>query len=89
MVSPYEVIQDVLVAAMLAASGGYLAWRLAPGAVMRLRRTCAFWLMRPGHPRWLRHQARWIMPRTLSATGCSRCEGCAPSIAVSRRSRCH
>lgn len=76
----YEAIQDALLAAMLAASGGYLAARLAPGAVMRLRRACAFWLMRPGQPRFLRHQGRWLMPRSQPATGCSacnRCGGCA------------
>lgn len=91
MVSLYEVIQDVLVAAMLAASSGYLVWRLAPATVVRLRRTCAFWLMHPDRPRWLRHQARWIMPRTppSSATGCSRCGGCASPFAAPRHTRCH
>jgi hypothetical protein len=72
----YHVIQNAMVGAMLVASGGYLAMRLAPGMVARLRRNFAFWLMRPGHPRFLHHQARWLMPRNQTGTGCSACSQC-------------
>ena len=72
----YHVIQDAMVAAMLALSVGYLAMRLAPGTIMQLRRGCAFWLLRPGHPRFLHHQARWLMPRNQTGTGCSACSQC-------------
>ena len=73
----YHVIQDAMVGAMLALSVGYLAMRLAPETIMQLRRGCAFWLMRPGHPRFLHHQARWLMPKNQPGQGCASCDHCA------------
>jgi len=70
------LMQYVLIALAVVASGGFVAQRQFPAGMRRLRVACAVPLVREGRAPWLQRIGRTLAPPSSSAKICGSCNGC-------------
>lgn len=82
--STFDLIQAVLLAAVLTYSLLVTMRKLAPEPTRRLLGRVSAWLDRPSRARPIRRVGRWLQPAEArsgscgSGDGCGTCGGCAP-----------
>ncbi|MBO9537761.1 DUF6587 family protein [Herbaspirillum sp.] len=68
--------QYAVIAALVAASAGYMLRKLAPSAAWRWQARLAAWLLRRGSAPWQALGRRLLPPRTAGGCGGGACDGC-------------
>ncbi|MGK2914891.1 MAG: DUF6587 family protein [Porticoccaceae bacterium] len=69
----YDVLQGLLLVAVLGGSCIYLLGQVAPSAMAAQRLRLSSWLGRPSRPAWIRRLAPRLAPQAATTAGCHGC----------------
>lgn len=73
-------LQYVIVGLIVLISAWVVLKKQFPGTVRKWRGALALWLLRPGHPAWMRVWGRKVAPPASGGGGaCGGCDSCGPS----------